>query len=82
MAYRIVVNREICHGCGNCVVACPVNANKSSEVAGGKGPQEDINPSIIIEDGAVKINQLDECTNCATCIKACPIGAIKVEEVE
>lgn len=81
MAYKLVVHREICHGCGNCVVACPVNASKSSEIAGGKGPQEDINPSIIVEDGAVKIKQLIECTNCATCIKACPVGAITLEEV-
>ncbi|MDI6724869.1 MAG: 4Fe-4S binding protein [Methanobacterium sp.] len=81
MAYRLIVHRELCHGCGNCVVACPVNASKSTEIAGGKGPQEDIGPSIIVEDGAVRINQLKECKNCATCIKACPVGAIELEEV-
>lgn len=82
MVYRIIVHRELCHGCGNCVVACPVNASKSTDIAGGKGPQDDVNPSIIVEDGAVKVNQLEECTNCATCIKACPVGAIELEEVE
>lgn len=82
MAYKLVVHRELCHGCGNCVIACPVNAGKSTEIAGGKGPQEDINPTIIIEDGAVRINQLAECTNCATCIKACPVKAIGIVEEE
>ena len=81
MAYKLVVNRELCHGCGNCVIACPVNASKSTEIAGGKGPSEDVNPVIIVEDGAVKINQLTECKDCATCLKACPVGAIKLEEV-
>jgi 4Fe-4S ferredoxin len=81
MAYQLVVHRELCHGCGNCVVACPVNASKSTEIAGGKGPQEDVNPIIIVEDGAVKIKQLKECTDCATCIKACPVNAITLEEV-
>jgi 4Fe-4S ferredoxin len=81
MAYQLVVHRELCHGCGNCVIACPVNASKSTEIAGGKGPQEDVNPIIIVEDGAVKIKQLKECTDCATCIKACPVNAITLEEV-
>ncbi|MGB9936101.1 MAG: 4Fe-4S binding protein [Methanobacterium sp.] len=81
MAYKLVVQRELCHGCGNCVVACPVNASKSTEIAGGKGAQEDVNAVIIVEDGAVKINQQIECKDCATCLKACPVGAIKLEEV-
>lgn len=81
MAYQLVVHRELCHGCGNCVIACPVNASKSTEIAGGKGPQEDVEPIIIVEDGAVQIKQVKECTECATCIKACPVNAITLEEV-
>ncbi len=55
MAVKLVVHRELCHGCGNCVVACPVNASKSSEIAGGKGVSGDIEPIIVVEDGAVMI---------------------------
>ena len=82
MAVKLVVNRDICHGCGNCVVACPINAKRSSEIAGGKGVSGDIIPTLVVEDGAVRIRDNSECTNCATCIKACPIHAIKLEVVE
>lgn len=82
MAVKLVVNREICHGCGNCVVACPINASRSSEIAGGKGLSGNVVPTIIVEDGAVQIKDISECKDCATCIKACPVGAIKLEVVE
>ncbi|MGZ7067248.1 MAG: DUF362 domain-containing protein [Methanobacterium sp.] len=82
MAVKLVVNREICHGCGNCVVSCPINAKRSSEIAGGKGLSGDIVPTILVEDGAVQIRDISECKDCATCIKACPVGAIKLEVVE
>ncbi|MGF7117575.1 4Fe-4S dicluster domain-containing protein [Methanobacterium oryzae] len=82
MAVKLVVNRDICHGCGNCVVACPVNASKSSEIAGGKGVSGDVEPIILVEDGAVRIRDDTECKDCATCVRACPIGAIRLEVVE
>lgn len=82
MPVELVAHRELCHGCGNCVVACPVNASKSSEIAGGKGPSEDIEPVILVEDGAIALKNPELCKKCATCIKACPVGAIKLEEAE
>jgi len=81
MAYKLVVYNELCHGCGNCVVACPVNASKSTEIAGGKGPQEDVGQILIVEDGTIELKDLSECNNCATCIKSCPVNAIAPEEV-
>lgn len=81
MAYKLVVYKELCHGCGNCVVACPVNASKSTEIAGGKGPQEDVGQILIVEDGTIELKDLSECNNCATCIKACPVNAIALEEI-
>ncbi|MBI5680391.1 MAG: 4Fe-4S binding protein [Methanobacterium sp.] len=82
MAIKLVAHRELCHGCGNCVVACPVNASKSTEIAGGKGTSGDVEPVILVDDGAIKINRSKECKECATCVKACPVGAIALEVVE
>ncbi len=82
MSVELVIYPELCHGCGNCVVACPVNASKSTEIAGGKGPQEDVGQILMVEDGAIKIKELKDCNNCATCIKACPVNAIAMEDVE
>ena len=34
---ELKVNQDNCLGCGVCVVACPINASISPEVAGGHG---------------------------------------------
>jgi 4Fe-4S ferredoxin len=81
MAIGLKAYREICHGCGNCVVACPVNSLRSPEVAGGKGPTDDVDIIMIVEDGAVQIKNPDLCGKCGTCMEACPVEAIKLEEL-
>jgi len=50
MAYKLVVYKELCHGCGNYVVACPVNTSKNTEIASEKGPQEDVGQILIVEE--------------------------------
>ncbi|GAB6055641.1 4Fe-4S binding protein [Methanobacterium movens] len=83
MAIGLKTYRDICHGCGNCVIACPVNALRSDEVAAGKGPSEleDLMGLImIVEDGAVQLKNADLCGKCGTCVKSCPVEAIKLEE--
>jgi 4Fe-4S ferredoxin len=82
MAVKLVADRDLCHGCGNCVVACPINAKRSTEIAGGKGTSGDIVPTLMVDDGAIRINDVSECSNCATCVKACPVNAIKLEVVK
>jgi 4Fe-4S ferredoxin len=74
--YELVVYPEKCHGCGNCVVACPVNA-KHPETRGGKGPYSD-DVVIRVENGVVTIVNQDLCGGCGACIEACPVNAIEL----
>lgn len=82
MAIGLVVYRELCHGCGNCVVSCPVNSLNSPEVAGGKGPTDDVDLIMIVEDGRVNLKNVNLCGKCGTCVESCPVDAIKLEKLE
>ncbi len=81
MAIGLKAYRDLCHGCGNCVTACPVNALRSDDVAGGKGPSELLDLIMIVEDGAVQLKNVDLCGKCGTCVESCPVEAIRLEEV-
>lgn len=80
MVLELKVYPDLCHGCGNCVVACPVNASNNPDVAGGKGPTEDNKLVIIVEDGTVTILNPELCEKCGTCVESCPVDAIRLEE--
>ena len=82
MSIGLVVNPELCHGCGNCVVSCPVNASNSPEVAGGKGPTDDVDMVMMVEDGEITLKNTDLCGKCGTCIEMCPVFAIRLENLE
>lgn len=82
MSIGLVVYPELCHGCGNCVVSCPVNSLNNPEVAGGKGPSDDTDMIMIVEDGEVTLKNSDLCGKCGTCIEMCPVSAIKLENLE
>ncbi|MFQ5801109.1 MAG: 4Fe-4S dicluster domain-containing protein, partial [Candidatus Hydrothermarchaeales archaeon] len=82
---RLVIRGDLCTGCGNCVVACPLNVSVSQDVAGGKGP---LTKEVImgVKDGTIVVLNLDICRRfegdsqsepCRICIDVCPIkGAI------
>jgi 4Fe-4S ferredoxin len=82
---RLVIRGDLCTGCGNCVVACPLNVSVSPDVAGGKGP---LTKDVImgVKDGSIVVLNLDICRRfegdsqsepCRICIDVCPIkGAI------
>lgn len=84
-ATRLVIRGDLCTGCGNCVVACPLNVSVSQEVSGGKGP---LTKDVImnVKDGVISVLNLDICRRsesdsqsepCRICIDVCPIkGAI------
>ncbi|MFZ2071630.1 MAG: 4Fe-4S binding protein [Halobacteriota archaeon] len=61
---------ERCHGCGNCVVACPINSLSGE------------NMTIEVENGTVCVINQENCRGCGTCIDACPVGAIELEGVK
>lgn len=80
---RMVILAELCNGCGNCVVACPVNALRV-EVGGGKGGSGDDMVMHIGEGVAIEVD-LRRCERvrnpdaeepCRACIDACPMDAI------
>ncbi len=65
---RILVNEDVCKGCGLCVHACPrkiVELNKKVISAKGYHP--------------AKLMDKEKCTGCASCALMCPDMAITVE---
>ena len=75
---ELKVNQDNCLGCGVCVVACPVNASISSEVAGGHGSKTE-ETIMMVENGFIKLFSKDKCEKCGTCQMFCPVDAIWLE---
>ncbi len=80
----MIVHTELCTGCGNCVVACPVDvANDPRGAAIGLAPTNDKVIFRVI-DGKVVASNIKECRRfgknkvlCYACIDPCPTGAIE-----
>jgi 4Fe-4S ferredoxin len=75
---ELKVNQDNCLGCGVCVVACPVNASISNEVAGGHGSKT-TETIMMVENGFIKLFSPNKCTKCGTCQLFCPTDAIWLE---
>jgi 4Fe-4S ferredoxin len=80
MPIGLKIYPELCHGCGNCVTACPVNSLRSPEVAGGKGPTDEVEIIMMVEDGEIQLKHSELCGKCGTCVESCPVYAIRLEE--
>lgn len=61
----IVIDVELCKGCGVCVPACPQSVIERSKKVNGKGYN-------YLE------MQNDKCTGCTNCAVVCPDGVITV----
>jgi 4Fe-4S ferredoxin len=80
----LIIHPEKCFGCGNCVVACPVNVAAEPTRCGiGLGPQGD-RVILAVEDGVVKCMNIKECKRfgpnrilCSACTATCPSKAIE-----
>ena len=80
----MIVHEDKCFGCGNCVVACPVNVADDPHGAGiGRAPTSD-KVILRVEDGIVRTSNVHECRRfgkdkilCNGCIVTCPTEAIE-----
>lgn len=78
----IIINEELCSGCGNCVTACPVSPVADVGAGGGKDPGSS-NVVLRVKNGRVRIVNLKKCRRfgrdrrCRICADVCPYGAIE-----
>ena len=70
MAYKHLIDRDRCKGCGICVDACPKNVLEISDELNTKGyfPAIQVRP--------------EDCIFCAICCTMCPDVAIAISEIE
>jgi NADPH-dependent glutamate synthase beta subunit-like oxidoreductase/CheY-like chemotaxis protein/NAD-dependent dihydropyrimidine dehydrogenase PreA subunit len=61
---QIVLNQEVCSGCGVCVAVCPYDALKLVKSDGGR----------------VAVMDIIKCKRCGLCVSACPSGAVAIED--
>jgi len=72
----LVTDEDACLGCGNCVIACPVNALSDPYLAAGHLNELDEKPLLEVRNGTVKVVDQEVCGSCATCSMICPAEAI------
>lgn len=77
MTFTLEVEEETCTGCGNCVIACPINALKVEEACGGKGGGVELK----IENGISCVIS-DACNGCGVCVIACAQSALSLKTLE
>jgi len=75
-------DEDACLGCGNCVIACPVNALSDPYLAAGHLNELDRKPLLEVLNGTVRVVNQEVCGSCATCSMICPVQAIWLERRE
>jgi 2-oxoglutarate ferredoxin oxidoreductase subunit delta len=64
---RIVVNEELCKGCGLCLTVCPYNLIRLADHYNSKGYRP-----------ATLVDLEGQCTGCTLCAMMCPDAVITV----
>jgi energy-converting hydrogenase A subunit P len=75
--YKVLVNPNLCMGCGNCCTACPVNREIEPNMGAG-GTSMSINVLMRVENGKNTVLHNDFCKGCKICENTCPNGAMHV----
>lgn len=81
MRFKFEISSELCVGCGNCVVVCPVDALNYTDVAGGKGALSFNGNNLtrlVTKGNAIVVNE-SLCNACGSCAIACPTKAITIK---
>lgn len=77
--YKLKINRNICTGCNDCVVSCPINFN----LLRNEGFLTKKNAVILVKNGVAfpiyEENRKTNCDGCGVCIDICPQNAIQIE---
>ena len=66
MKFKIIIDAKFCNGCGNCLVACPVNAFSEAPV------------TMECEEGACHSPDSSQCNGCGVCLRVCPTRAMRI----
>lgn len=81
----LIVDNELCIGCGACVNVCPVHGANNREVALGKGPRPDDVTVIQIVNARVHLVHPELCNRaipsappCKACADYCPTDAMEL----
>lgn len=75
---KLEIDRSACLGCGNCVIACPVNAVEDEELAAGHLNNLEAKALLEIKDGRLEVLDQTRCGGDATCALICPVDAIRL----
>ena len=73
--YKLLINQNLCDGCGNCQKSCPINASLMK-----KNEFNEKTAAIYVHNG--KAHNGIGCDGCGVCFKTCHKAAISIKMTE